>query len=300
MDPSEFVVTYKLTANSIEEASRIARAIALEQTVELPEGVFSRAIEASVVPRRKRLEAVSGGFELELSFDEELLAEEPTQLLNLLFGNISLMRGIRIERITESPAFASIFPGPSFGIDGWRKLCGVRRQRPLLCTALKPLGLNSSELASLCRRFAAGDTDLIKDDHGLTNQSSSPFRERVERCQEALGDKRTLYAPNITASPEETLRRLEIAIAAGCRAIMLSPMLCGVDTLIKIARDGRVAILSHPALCGVFFADDHGIAPHVLLGDLMRRCGADGVIYPDAGGRFPLTRTALQSIARST
>lgn len=73
---------------------------------------------------------------------------------------------------------------------------------------------------------------------------------------------------------------------------MLSPMLCGIDTLIAVARDGRVAILSHPALCGVFFADDHGIAPHVLLGDLMRRCGADGVIYPDAGGRFPLSRSA--------
>jgi len=28
--------------------------------------------------------------------------------------------------------------------------------------------------------------DLIKDDHSLADQTSAPFAERVERCQEAV------------------------------------------------------------------------------------------------------------------
>ncbi|MDH3626080.1 MAG: RuBisCO large subunit C-terminal-like domain-containing protein [Acidobacteriota bacterium] len=289
MAEREFIVTYRLIAASADDAARVSREIALEQTVELPEGAFSAAIEANVVPCRRRLEPVGDGFELDLAFDEALIAGEPTQLLNLLFGNISLKRGIRIQRVEPSSIFAKMFPGPAYGVSGWRDLCQVRRRRPLLCTALKPVGLKAQELADLCRKMAEGDADLVKDDHGLTDQSSAPFRERVRRCQNAVSGFRTRYVPNITASPAETLRRLEFAVDHGCRAVMVSPLLCGIDTLIDVARTGRVAILAHPALSGAYFSADHGIAPEVLLGDIVRRCGADGVIYPEAGGRFPLT-----------
>ena len=48
------------------------------------------------------------------------------------------------------------------------------------------MGLSATDLAELAYRFALGGIDLIKDDHGLTNQPFCPFEERVRRCAEAV------------------------------------------------------------------------------------------------------------------
>ena len=49
-------------------------------------------------------------------------------------------------------------------------------------------------------------------------------------------------------------------------------------------------------MTGAFFGDRHGIAPEVLLGDLFRVLGADGVIYPNVGGRFPFNDRTCHAI----
>src|SRR2546427_10561978 len=91
------------------------------------------------------------------------------------------------------PPRSTLFPyttlfrsrGPLLGIAGLRELTGARG-RPLLCTALKPLGRSAPELAQLAYGFARAGIDLIKDDHSLADQTTAPFRERVERCSEAV------------------------------------------------------------------------------------------------------------------
>jgi ribulose-bisphosphate carboxylase large chain len=72
----------------------------------------------------------------------------------------------------------SQFPGPSFGIAGLRDIVGVY-DKPLLCTALKPMGKSATELAKIAYYFALGGVDVIKDDHGLSNQPFCPYGNEV-------------------------------------------------------------------------------------------------------------------------
>ena len=103
----------------------------------------------------------------------------------MVFGNSSIKPGIRVEHLDLPESFLRSFKGPRFGRDGLRRLLKVPK-RPLLSTAIKPMGLSCTELADLAYRFALGGMDMIKDDHGLTDQCCSPFEERVERCAEAV------------------------------------------------------------------------------------------------------------------
>ncbi|MFN7973560.1 MAG: hypothetical protein U0166_14625 [Acidobacteriota bacterium] len=45
-------------------------------------------------------------------------------------------------------------------------------------------------------------------------------------------------------------------------------------------------------MTGAYLGDESGIATHVLLADVLRMLGADGVIHPDTGGLFSFTRAS--------
>src|SRR5207245_9273653 len=157
------------------------------------------------------------------------------QLLNLLFGNISLKPGILVAAIDWPPELlAALGGGPRRGIAGLRALAGTR-ERALLCTALKPLGLSAAELAERCYRFALGGIDIIKDDHSLADQPPAPFRERVERCQEAVtrANRETggnaLYFPNVPAGAATALERADFAGRVGCRGVVVHVLPAGLD-----------------------------------------------------------------------
>jgi ribulose-bisphosphate carboxylase large chain len=296
-------VTYQLGCSDETEAARIARGIALEQTVELPEGTFDDRIEREVVGRVEAVEASApSACRAVISFDVATIGDGIPQLLSLLFGNISLKRSICVIDIDWPDRLLDSFRGPSHGIDGIRELCGVEERRPLLCSALKPMGLAARDLARLCHDLALGGIDLIKDDHGLADQSSAPFAERVGRCQEAIslanarGSVNGLYFPNVTGRVSELEQRVELAVDAGCRGVLISPLVVGPDSVRWIVERFGVAVLAHPALSGAYFHADHGIRPEVLLGDLFRIAGSDGVIYPNSGGRFPLTEATCRAI----
>ncbi|PYP10968.1 MAG: hypothetical protein DMD56_07775 [Gemmatimonadetes bacterium] len=184
---------------------------------------------------------------------------------------------------------------------GLRELTGARG-RPLLCTALKPLGLTAPQLAQLAYGFARAGIDLIKDDHSLADQTTAPFRERVERCQEAVARANdatggnALYFPNVTSGPVGMLERAGVARAAGCRGVVVNALPAGLGAVSAIAAATGLAIMSHPSLAGAFFQPAHGISPEVLLGDLFRVAGSDGVIYPNAGGRFTFSEATCAAI----
>jgi ribulose-bisphosphate carboxylase large chain len=251
----------------------------------------------------ERIEAVEGArWRAVISYAAEVVGAEIPQFLNLLFGNISLKRGILVKQVDWPKQWLARFPGPRFGVDGLRRLCAVATRRPLLCAALKPMGLSAIELARICGEFARGGVDIVKDDHGLADQSAAPFGERLERCQEALSRVNaetggtTLYVPNVTGDAGSLESRLELAHRAGCRAVLISPLLVGLDTVRHVAERSGLAMLAHPALSGAYFRDDHGIAPELLLGELFRIVGSDGVIYPNVGGRFPFTEQDCAAI----
>jgi len=305
MSDSRLRMTYELRATSVDEARQFARDLTVEQTVEIPEGCYSEAIERSVVSRVELLEPASEDlWQLRVSVSPEIIGGQVGQLLNVLFGNISLFRGLRLVGVEWPEGILEAMPGPRYGIPGLRELCGVPR-RPLLCTAVKPVGKTPEELAANCRDFALGGCDLIKDDHSLADQTTAPFKERTARCQEAIAEAnaksggQTLYLPNLPGDPARLEERLEWLAGIGCRGVMVSPLLFGLEATAHLARSRDLVILGHPTFSGVFFDDDHGIARDVLFGEVYRLLGCDGVIYVNVGGRFAWTLEQCQAVNRA-
>ena len=293
-------VVYDLTCAPGEDALAKAKDIALEQTAEMP--AHTVPTDLRIVGDVESVERLADQrWRAVITYRPEIVGDDLSQLLNLLFGNVSLKSGILLRDVAIPRAFLEWCHGPALGIDGVRALCGVPR-RPILCTSIKPMGLSAERLADLVYRFAKGGVDILKDDHGLSNQRTAPFEERVARCQEAVTRAnaetggRGLYFPNITAGPRALGERVEAARAAGCRGVMIHPMLAGIDAVREVAARSGLAILVHPTIAGAYFHPEHGIRPEVLLGRLFRLAGADGVIYPNTGGRFPWGEETCRAI----
>jgi len=300
-----FYVTYRLLGSG-NDSRAWAEDLCIEQTVEFPaDEVPEGIIRDHVFGRIERFERIEPDvFKAVISYAVEIAAGELTQLLNVVFGNSSIKPGIRVEHLDLPESLLNTYKGPRFGIEGLRRLLKVP-ERPLLSTAIKPMGLSCSELAGLAYQFALGGMDLIKDDHGLTNQCCSPFEERVSRCADAVrrasGETGlpSLYIANIIAPNAEVVKRARIAKAAGAGGLMIAPGLVGFDLMRELADDDSIGLpmLSHPALQGSFVTGQGGMAHGVIFGQLARLAGADATIFPNFGGRFSFSRGECKEIA---
>jgi ribulose-bisphosphate carboxylase large chain len=288
-------VVYLVRASGADVGRR-AESLLLEQTVELPRTVLGdRPAAQRMVGRVEDVREVSEGIHrVSLSQPLAATARDPAQLLNVLFGNSSLQPDVVLADVELPETAFDWLPGPRAGVAGLRALTGVTG-RPLLATALKPMGLGAEEAGALCRIFASAGVDLVKDDHGLADHPFCPFESRVEACLRATEGSRTVYVPNLIGTPDRVVRQLEFARGAGARAVMLSPMIVGLPLLHQLAtRTDGLPILAHPALAGVFRAE-----ATVLCGKLFRWYGADAVIFPHAGGRFGFGRETCRALAQT-
>src|SRR5574337_31315 len=144
-----FSVAYRLSGTEKETRSR-AEDICIEQTVEFPaDEVPDGVIRDHIFGRIESFEvADSESFRAIISFAVETASGELTQFLNVVFGNSSIKPGIRVEHLDLPGSLLEKFPGPRFGKEGFRGMLNIPR-RPLLCTAVKPMGLSCPELADL-------------------------------------------------------------------------------------------------------------------------------------------------------
>lgn len=296
-------VDYLLDCAPGEDAATKAEGIALEQTVELAADCINGEILRDWVGDVVRLErAGKRTWHCRIHYNPALAGGELSQLLNILFGNISLQDGIRLTDIHWPGSLLQAFGGPAFGTDGLRRMLAVPPGSPLTCTALKPVGSTPEQLARRAYAFALGGVDIIKDDHGIANQPAAPYTERLLACQAAVAranresGSRSVYFPNATAPAGTLGERLAAARDAGCAGVLLSPWLCGLDSM-RWARDAfGLAVIAHPALTGSYFRDRHGLAAELVLGDLFRIAGADASIYPNVGGRFGFSLETCEAI----
>jgi ribulose-bisphosphate carboxylase large chain len=298
---TRILATYRVRANAAD-VEAAARALALEQSVELPrEAIFDRVVLDDVAGRVESIAPLGEReFEVVIGLATETTGFDVAQGLNMLFGNSSLHDHIELVDVEFPAEFLARFPGPRFGIAGLRSLTGAL-VRPLTCAALKPQGLSSDALAGLCYTFAAGGIDVIKDDHGLADQRWAPFAQRVRACQRALERARTetgaraLYAPSLVGAPKALLEQARIVRAEGVGMVLLAPALLGMPAFAElVAEQIAVPVLAHPAYAGAA-----RVAPPLLLGRLFRLLGSDAVIYPNYGGRFSYSVERCAAIARA-
>ena len=301
-----FTVTYRIEAPTYEEAKAVAWSVQVEQTIEFPYVfLWDEDIKRDIPGRLESLDEVASGvYEARISYGVETTAFEVTQLLNVIFGNSSLQPHIWVVDIDLPPSMIAHYGGPRFGVEGLRRLTGTH-DRAFLQAVVKPMGLSVHTLADMCRQYVLGGADVIKDDHGITNQPFAPFKERVQRCADAVREaneqsgRHTLYAANVSADGDAVLERAYAAKKAGATALMIAPALVGYSWLQRLANDENLGlpIISHPAFMGGFVLPGvSGIADYLWMAYWPRLFGSDMNIFVSYGGRFTFSKEACQRI----
>lgn len=301
-----FRAIYALTGDE-DRARTVADQLVVEQTIEFPRDLVpDDDIQHQVIGHIERFNQVDDEvFELEVSFAVELAGGLLTQLLNVLFGNISMVPGIRLIDVDLPASLLASFDGPRHGIDGLRKIFH-RPTGPLLATALKPMGTPIPDLAGFAFDLAANGIDMIKEDHSFATQPFHPFAERVPALAEAVrrgADERgapAVFLPALNVAFHDVGSAVDLAVEAGAGGVLVLPGLTGYDTMRWIAENtpDEFVIQAHPAFLGSFVTSpDSGIAHDVLFGVFPRLAGADISIFPNFGGRFGFTDEACLQIS---
>ena len=224
-----FSVTYALHVPTYEEAKQVAWSIQVEQTIEFPYELLGESDpRRHMVGQLLSLTETEDCFLAKIAYPVETSGLEVTQFLNVVFGNSSLQPHIWVVDIELCPSLVDAFQGPKFGLAGIRELCQTPT-RPMIQAVIKPMGTPNEELARMCHAYTMGGADVIKDDHGLTNQSFSPFKDRVLRCAHAVQEANaksghhTLYAANVSGDGTDVLERAHYAKEVGATALMVAP-----------------------------------------------------------------------------
>jgi ribulose-bisphosphate carboxylase large chain len=296
---ARFPVTYRIRAEAglIE---RRAQAIAVEQSVEVPLSVIDdQRILSDIVGH---VEAIAdrgdGTFDVTIALSVETTGLEAGQLLNMLFGNTSIHEDVLLQDAAFTPEMEAAFSGPNLGLEGLRARCGAER-RAMTCAALKPQGLSSEALAALANALALAGVDFIKDDHGLADQSYSPYASRIPACARAVREAckqtglRTRYLPSLWGHLDQLRAELRLAREEGLDAALIAPMIVGLANFHSLTREfPEVAFFAHPSMAG-----NSRISPPFLFGRLLRLLGADASIFPNYGGRFGYTKETCVALA---
>jgi len=297
---------YEFTGPPVEARSR-AEALAVEQTIEFPADLVpDDDIRGQIIGRIESLEETGPRtVRVAVGYAVETTGLEFPQFLNVLFGNSSLLPDVKLVDVEIPSTLVARFGGPRFGIAGLREMFDAP-ERPLLATALKPMGMSPERFAEMAYELAVGGIDMIKDDHSLADQPFARFEERVRACSAAVrraneetGSK-SIYMPSINAPHRLLDERVEIALDAGAGGLLILPGLTGFDHMRELAADDGVGIpiMGHPAFLGGFVSSPTGgIAHDVVFGTLMRLAGADVSIFPNFGGRFSFSREACTEIS---
>ena len=306
---SRFAVTYRVFAADAAEARARAEAIALEQTVEVPADVVPPGqIAERIVGQIEEIGAEAEGcFRAVISYSPDSAGDEISQFLNVIFGNSSIQKGLKVVGLDPGETMLARHPGPRFGIEGIRALAG-RPRGGLIAPVLKPQGLGPDALAHIGYLCARAGADIVKEDHGITDQPMARFRERVEKTAAAVrraNDEtggHALYFPSLAGQADELEGNIRFAKEAGADGLLVMPGLLGFGVVDRIARDAALAlpVMTHPAFLGPHvLSADTGFSHGMMFGTLQRLAGADISVFPNVGGRFGFTADECGEIAQA-
>ena len=298
---ARLTAVYRITGEAASIDAR-AEAIAIEQSVEMPlAGIDDARVRDQIVGRVEEIEQVDEGvFEARIGLAAATVGGDAGQLLNMLFGNSSLHEDVTLHDFDLPDDLAGAFGGPNHGLDELRRRVGAEG-RALTASALKPQGLPPDGLATVATRFAEGGIDYLKDDHGLADQAYSPFAARVSAVAAALrgvaetSGRRCRYLPSLSGDLDSLRRQLDHALGEGLDTVLVAPMLAGAANVrALVTRYSEAAFIAHPTMAGAA-----RIAPPALYGKLFRLLGADGVVFPNYGGRFGYSPATCRALAET-
>ena len=262
-------------------------------------------------PRMKQLQATA--FEIDgrytkIAYPLALWEEgNAVQLLSGIAGNIFGMKALKHLRLIDAslpPSYIRHFRGPHFGMEGIRKMMGIRG-RPLTGAVPKPkIGFSAAEHAKIGFETWIGGFDFVKDDENLTSTSFNRFEDRVtllskmrDKAEQATGEKKSAFI-NISADTETMKKRAEMLAGHGWNYAMIDVVVTGtasVMTMRDYCSDLGLAIHAHRAMHAAFDRNKkHGISMQ-FIAKLMRLIGVSQIHTGTAVGK--LTGSKKESIA---
>jgi 2,3-diketo-5-methylthiopentyl-1-phosphate enolase len=246
-------------------------------------------------------------FIVAVAFPTDNIKDQFPALLTTLYGNISMLKNLKLMDAFFPRSFIRHFKGPRFGIQGVRKITGVP-DRPLLVGMFKPcVGALPDGIGRMFLEMGLGGIDIVKDDELLVDPDFCPVEARVEACLKSNEKiwketgRKVLYAVNITDAPDKMLRKAEKVLKMGNNMLMIDMFTTGYSAFQMVAEQDwvNVPILGHPAMAGAFYASPHwGMTASLALGKFARMAGADMMIYPSQYGKVPLVRERAIRVAQ--
>lgn len=230
-------------------------------------------------------------------------AQLPMLFTTLLGNDPSTSIAARLVDLDLPPAYVTQFPGPAYGIAGWRALTGVAG-RPLLLNMIKPCtGYPPETGARFVRAVAAGGIDLVKDDELLANPVFSRVRERARAYSAALDEvsqvtgQRPRYIANVTSRARDLEATAHAALEGGADALMVNVLAVGLDALGALVESTPgTPVLAHTAGVETFTgAARSGYGHALLIGRLVRLVGADAVLLSTPFASRPLPEPAFRA-----
>ncbi|MEM5814806.1 MAG: type III ribulose-bisphosphate carboxylase [Candidatus Aenigmatarchaeota archaeon] len=264
-------------------------------------------------PRMRKLEATA--FEIEGNFVKiayPLDLWEPgnaVQLLSGIAGNVFGMKAVKNLRLIDvslPSAYIRHFKGPHFGMQGIRKMMGIRK-RPLTGAVPKPkIGFSAQEHAQIGFETLMGGFDFVKDDENLTSASFNKFEERVklltklrDKAERLTGERKSAFI-NISAETETMKKRAELLADYGWNYCMIDVVVAGtagVMTMRDYCSDLGLAIHAHRAMHAAFDRNPrHGMTMQ-FLAKLMRLIGVSQIHSGTAVGKLVGSRREVTAVA---
>jgi ribulose-bisphosphate carboxylase large chain len=193
---------------------------------------------------------------MELSWPLENTGPCLPSLLSTVAGNLfelAQVSGLKILDIRLPEAFATAYPGPAFGIEGTRRLSGVK-SGPLIGTIIKPsVGLNATETAEQVQLLVDGGIDFIKDDELQADGGYCPFNERLEKVMRVVNQasqkmgRQVMVAFNITGELDHMRRRHDAVLAHQGTCVMVCLNSIGLTGLTALRQHSALPIHAHRA-----------------------------------------------------
>jgi 2,3-diketo-5-methylthiopentyl-1-phosphate enolase len=313
---ADIVVTYLARLpGSLAEARTAAEAFALGQSLgtwrpvpgitdEMRAAHGARVVDLRPAGDDEEVHGVpaTGRWVLRVTFPLANVGDSLAMLLTTAIGNDpSTSIAMRLVDLEVPPAFVRAFPGPRFGIAGWRAITGID-DRPLLLNMIKPCtGFPPAVGAGFAADSARGGVDLIKDDELLADPSFSRVAERtrayvaaIDRVAAETG-RATRYVAHVTTTPARLAATASAAVDAGAAAVMVTPLTLGLDSLAELAAAVRVPILAHVAGIEMITGAGEGGIGHGALARLLRLAGADAVLTSTPHAPRPLPVAAYRA-----
>jgi ribulose-bisphosphate carboxylase large chain len=276
-EETELLIAFRVTprpGTSMEEA---ASAVAAESSagtwteVELGNEAKYNKFKARVYEIEKDIVYISYPLIL---FEENSIPNILSSVVGNVFG-FKAVSALRIEDMHIPLELVNSFPGPMYGIDGVRKILGVK-DRPMTGSTMKPkLGNSPKEHASIAYNTLRGGIDTVKDDENLNSQSWSNFYARadetlnaVEKAEKETGESKGWWA-NVTAGDtEEMLKRCDYIAKKGGKFVMIDYLTAGfaaTASLRKRTGELGLALHCHRAMHAVIDRQsNHGVEFKVL------------------------------------